>query len=121
MTIQSNEPAEEKAELGDKWMDEAVTGGDTAIESSESVEEKVEYVDKKMNEALASDIYSKMSLTERRELASDILSQLEQDGYITELSYDDDSSLYSFEYIDGTLGGWRIEDFSAQDGLLPMN
>lgn len=121
MTIKSNESSEEKVELGDKKMDETVTGGDTAIESSESSEEKVEYADKKMNEALTSDTYSKMSLAERRELASDILLQLEQDGYITGLSYSEDGFMYSFEYIDGTLGGWCIKDFSGQDGLLPMN
>ena len=94
---------------------------DIAIESSETAEEIIEAVDKKMSEALASDRYREMSLSERRELASGILLQLEQDGYITGLSYNEDSFMYSFEYIDGTLGGWSIKDFSAQDGLLPMN
>lgn len=129
MTMQGNKPAGETIELGDENMDETLTGSDTAIdtainttvESSESDEAKVEYVDEKMNEALTSDEYSKMSLTERKELASGILSQLEQDGYIIGLLYDENSYTYSFEYIDGTFGGWRIKDFSAQDGLLPLN
>lgn len=134
MAMQGNKPAGETIELGDGKMDETLTGSDTATdttintiiensepESSESDEAKVEYVDEKMNEALTSDEYSKMSLTEREELASGILSQLEQDGYITGLLYDENSYTYSFEYIDGTLGGWRIKDFSAQDGLLPIN
>lgn len=129
MAMQDNKSAGENVELGDEKMDETVKGSDTAtdtaintgIESSDSIEEKVAYVDEKMNEALASDEYNKMSLTERKELASGILSQLEQDGYITGLLYDEDSFMYSFEYIDGMLGGWRIKDFSAQDGFLPMN
>lgn len=129
MAMQDNKSAGENVELGDEKMDETVTGSgsatdtaiNTEIESSRSVEEKAAYADEKMNEALTSDEYNKMSLTERRELASGILSQLEQDGCITGLLYDEDSFMYSFEYIDGTLGGWRIKDFSAQDGLLPMN
>lgn len=125
MTIQGNKSAKENVELGDEKMDEIVTDSDTArdttIESRESDEEKVEYADEKINEALISDKYNKMSLTERKELASGILSQLEQDGYITGLLYDENSYMYSFEYIDKTLGGWCIKDFSAQDGSLPMN
>ena len=127
---ESMESAKEKDELGDEKMNEPATGGgtanaanmtDTAIESSETAEEKIEVVNKKMSETLASDRYCEMSLSERRELASGILLQLEQDGYITELLYNEDSFMYSFEYIDGTLGGWSIKDFSVQDDLLPMN
>lgn len=102
-------------------FDDSANIADTAIESSETDEKKIEAVDKKMSEALESDRYREMSLSERRELASDILLQFERDGYIIGLSYDEDSFMYSFEYIDGTLGGWYIKDFSAQDGLLPMN
>lgn len=109
------------SESGDEKMKETVTDSDTAIKSSGSDEEKAEYADKKMSEVLSGGEYSKMSLTERKELASGILSQLEQDGYITGLSYNEDSYMYSFEYIDGTLGGWSIKDFSAQKGRLPMN
>lgn len=119
--IESNESTEEKVEDTKEKMNEAVTGSDTAIESSETDEEKVEIVDQKMNEVLSSDEYSNMSLSERKELASGILLQLEQDGYISEVLYSEDGSMYSFEYSDGTLGGWCIKDFSAQDGMLPMN
>lgn len=108
MTMQGDESAEEKMELGEKKM-------------NETDEEKVEYVDEKMNEALASDKYREMSLTERREFADDLLSQFEQEGYITGLQYNEDGLMYSFEYADGTLGGWRIEDFSSKEGVLPMN
>lgn len=121
MTVQGNQSAESKTEMGDEKMSGEVPGGSTGTESSESAEEKVAAVDKKMNDVLAGDEYNEMSLPERKELASDLLSQLERDGYITGLLYDDDSFTYSFEYADGTLGGWRIKDFSDQDDLLPMN
>lgn len=106
--------------LGENGMDEAVTE-DAATKGGESAEEKAAYAGKVIEEAMADGGYSEMSLEERKELASGILKQLEQDGYITGVSYDEASLLYAFEYIDGTLGGWRIEDFSGQAGLLPMN
>lgn len=119
--VQEAEQKTEKAEDGDQKMEEEATGNGTAVENRETAEEKAEAVDLKMNEVQASDRYRNMSLKERRELASDILLQLEQDGYIIGLSYDEDSCTYSFEYADGTLGGWRIESFASQDGSMPVN
>lgn len=123
-TAESGEPAEGGALSEDKSeekkMDEAAAE-DTATDDGESAEEKAAYAGRVIEEAMADDSYRDMSLEERSALASGTLSRLEQDGYITGVTYDEDSLLYSFEYIDGTLGGWRIEDFSGQDGLLPMN
>lgn len=101
--------------------DPAAESGETTIESAETAEDRVAVVDDKMNEVLESEEYGQMSPAERRELVSDILRKLEQAGYITGLTFDEGSGMYSFTYADGTLGGWQIEDFSGQDDLLPMN
>ena len=106
--------------VGKAYGNRAAKNSEPSKEEASSADQ-VAYVDQKMDEVLTSEEYNEMSSAERSERASEILSQLEKEGYITGVSYDEDSLLYSFEYSDGTLGGWQIEDFSGKDGLLPMN
>lgn len=80
-----------------------------------------DFVDNKLNEAVSSEEYKNMTLEERVEFAHELLLQLEQGGYIKRLIYDSDNYMYSFEYSDGILGGWKIEDFKIKDGLIPTN
>lgn len=91
------------------------------MENNKEIEINVDFAQDLINQEATSEKYKNMSLEERKEYVQGILSQLEKGGYIKYLLYDNDNYLFSFEYSNGTLGGWMIKDFAASDGLIPMN
>ena len=82
---------------------------------------KVDLVNEKINELIKSDVYIEASSEKRKKLVSDMLKKLECCQYIEHLYYDNKTDLFSFQYVDGTLGGIKIEDFSEQTYELPLN
>ena len=70
---------------------------------------------------LNSEAYKTAEAEERIELVSNLLNELESNGDIWNLSLNEEGNLFSFQYLDGTLGGVTIEDFSQAAGKLPMN
>lgn len=100
--------------LGIGW---AVTG-----QAPEAVvQEKVKHVDEQIAALTADTAYQDGTLEERRDLAQAALTQLEKEGYLTQLNYDGEQDLFSFQYADGSLGGVYLADFSSSGGGLPMN
>lgn len=83
-------------------------------------QDQTAYADEKIDQLIAGADYRAGSLQERKELAQAVLTQLEQEQYISRLSYQEDQALFSFRYADGSLGGVSLRDFSQGDGP-PMN
>lgn len=83
--------------------------------------QKTAFVDEKLDALVASAPYEGGSIQERKELASQVLSELENNGYIYQLSFDGQAGLFSFQYADRTLGGLQIKASTNRPGELPMN
>lgn len=90
-------------------------------EEDSSVLEKNDVVNERIKGLLNSETYKMAEDEERVALVSELLTGLETSGYIKNLSLNEENNLFSFQYIDGTLGGVTIEDFSQSEGSLPMN
>ncbi len=78
-------------------------------------------VNEKIDELTSSEKYIRSALAERRDMAADLLSSLSEQGYISNISYDELGNVFSFEYPDGSLGGLKTDDFASSPGALPMN
>ena len=91
-------------------------------ESTEAeLQKKVDYVNNLLNDLYRADNYKNGTRNQRKELAGEILSRMEKDGYISQVYYDEDTRSYSFQYADGSLGGVSLKSFAAEEGKEPMN
>lgn len=79
------------------------------------------YVNEQINIVMKSKLYEKSSLSKRKELAYCLLLQLENSDCIKNVLYDNTNHLFSFQYLDGTLGGWKLVDFKSHSDNLPIN
>lgn len=84
-------------------------------------QEQMNYVNNKLKELSESSNYKESGLKERKEQMETVLIELQQRGYITNLSYDEDTYLFSFQFSDGSLGGMNVKGFETRLGELPTN
>ena len=66
------------------------------LKDERDIEIKIDIVNEKINELLESNIYINAQIEEREALARTILSNLEKEGYITDLSFSIKNNLFSF-------------------------
>lgn len=78
-------------------------------------------VDDQIQELIKSDAYKNGTILERKKLVGEQLRQLAYDGYISHLLYDKQNALFSFQYVDGSLGGIQLTDFDHHFNSLPIN
>jgi hypothetical protein len=82
--------------------------------------DSVMYVDDTIKKILSSEEYKEGDLSERKKLVEETLLNLQKNKYISDVFYEEEINYFSFQYLDKTLGGIKIEEFS-KDGFLPMN
>lgn len=91
------------------------------LHQGKDTQEQMNYVNNKLKELSESSNYKESGLKERKEKMETILIELQQRGYITNLSYDEDTYLFSFQFSDGSLGGMNVKGFETRPGELPTN
>lgn len=73
------------------------------------------YVDNKIQELLDSDDFKEAPLSEKEEMATVLLNNLADEGYIEKDSISPSDDIVSFTYSDeGILGGIKLEDFDPE-------
>jgi hypothetical protein len=73
----------------------------------------VAYTDKQIEDITASTAYKDADTEGRKRMISLLLKQLRKERVIVQYSYDKDGELFSFEYVDGSLGGVQLRDFDG--------
>ena len=68
-------------------------------------------VDEELHDLLSSDEYMNKSQAEKKIACENLLKELENNGEIKNLQYDEDSELFSFEYKNSVLGGVSLKEF----------
>ena len=75
-----------------------------------------------MIEELTSDSkYLEADFDKRKEMAEELLESLKKDGNIKHYSYNESSKMFSFTFLNDTLGGIYLSDFAHHGDSLPMN
>lgn len=87
---------------------------------SQSDEDIIEIVNHEISGLTGNNDYINANINDRKKLVLEMLNKLSDLGYIKGQYYDEKNKLFSFQYIDGTLGGIEImNDFSTEiDGLF---
>ena len=88
----------------------------------ESAEDKVRFVNQKIKQIITSEQYIQASTQGRKDIVIAMLSVLEKEGYVSfSENVQNAGDVVSFEYVDHTLGGVMIRDFTESFDDLPMN
>lgn len=91
------------------------------LHQGKNPQEQMTYVNNKIKKLSESNNYKESGLKERKEQMEVVLTELKQSGYITNLSYDENTYLFSFQFSDGSLGGMNVKGFETRPGELPTN
>ena len=73
----------------------------------------METVDLAIDSLSMSDKYTKVSLEERKMMMSELLTKLKKQGLIKSIYYDKESTMYSFKYKSGALGGVMLKSWNS--------
>lgn len=68
-------------------------------------------IDNRISEVTDSEEYSNATIEERKQMVLVVLTDLESNGYIKNLYYDEDSETFTFQYYNDVLGGVMIKEF----------
>lgn len=85
----------------------------TSIDSELGEYDEIEYIDSKIKFITETDEYKSAEIDERKAIINQLLIQLKKDKRIRNFSYNKDNFLFSFEYLDGSLGGVMIKEFDT--------
>lgn len=91
------------------------------LHQGKNPQEQMTYVNNKIKKLSESNNYKESGLKERKEQMEVVLTELKQNGYITNLSYDENTYNFSFQFSDDSLGGVNIKGFETRPGELPTN
>lgn len=92
-----------------------------SIDTTSNSFDEIDLVDNEISTVLNSDQYKNSNQKEREDLISKILKDLEKEKLIKNLSYDNKNYLFSFQYVDNSLGGVQLQDFNAKQDKLFIN
>jgi len=76
--------------------------------------ESIAYVNDKLSDVFSDNNYDDYDIEEKKEICKKQLDSLEEDNYIKDVKYVEESYLYEFKYSDGTYGGIMIEEFNEE-------
>ncbi len=101
-----------------------VFSGEEATEINRNLEtnsyaDKNEYVDEQIKMLLTSENYTSSSLSNQESLISQELSRLKKEKAIKHFSYNQNSLIFSYEYLDGSIGGISLQEFGTEFNGIP--
>lgn len=108
-TEETEEIVEETEEIVEETSNEEIS--DDIFTDDEL--ERDDYVDTKIREAIDSREYKDASYSERQTHICKLLTELELDGYIDSIYYDEENKMFTFIYSSGIPGGVYLEDFTS--------
>ena len=74
----------------------------------------IKYVNSELSDIFSDEDYNEYDFEKKKEICSKTLKKLEDENHIKSVKYVEESSMYEFEYSDGTLGGLMVEAFNGK-------
>ena len=117
-TSQADAEKSENSDISDSSENSQSTTSDTSVDEDIKLMSETE---KKIEAVTGSDEYKKANDEERKKMLVNILTELEQEGYIEKGTIYEYDEMISFQFKGGIFGGFSFKDFSEDIDSIPMN